>query len=294
MISITIRDSITDAGRPGGQNEDRSGATPQSAFVLDGATGLADERLFPDFRSDAEWLADFACRRFLEADGAALRDAVDAINRQAGEAVAAAAGGRVLPAWALPIAGFQMVRLEDGALVSYGLGDCRLFLRSDADGAVFETSALRGNAAAEREEARRSIAQAGGLQAYGTLSAHAAVREKLRESRARCNRPGARVWTLGTVPGAADHVVREVCPVGAPATGLLCSDGFAALCDQYGRYDPAGLVMAAAGRGLADLLGELRDIERRLDPDGRAYPRYKTSDDATAVLFRVDMDADRA
>jgi hypothetical protein len=72
-----------------------------------------------------------------------------------------------------------------------------------------------------------------------------------------------------------------------PATGLLCTDGFAALCDQYGRYSPADLVAAAKSQGLKALLAELRHVERTEDPDGLLYPRFKISDDATALLFEV-------
>jgi len=36
----------------------------------------------------------------------------------------------------------------------------------------------------------------------------------------------------------------------------------------------------------ADLLEELRAVERE-DPEGVRYPRFKTSDDATAVILRV-------
>jgi hypothetical protein len=291
MITLQIRDRITDAGRIGGHNEDRLGATARSAFVIDGATGLSDGRLFPEFSSDAEWLADRACRQFEAHGDLAVETMVEAICREAADAVGAAAGEQSVPAWALPIAGFQMIRIEGEAVVSYGLGDCRLFVLSDRNGSVFDTSALRDNPQVEREQARAAVELAGGLKALGALNAHPDVRERLRQSRALCNRPGARVWTLGTVPDAANHIVREVLPLKAPLTGLLCSDGFAALCDQYGLYDPAGFIVAARDRGLAALLDELRDLERVRDPDGRTYPRYKISDDATAVLFDIGTSA---
>ena len=75
--------------------------------------------------------------------------------------------------------------------------------------------------------------------------------------------------------------------VALPAAGLLCTDGFAALADQYGRYSPAEMVATARSAGLKAMLAELRRIERTEDPDGRLYPRFKISDDATALLFEV-------
>ncbi len=194
--------------------------------------------------------------------------------------------GLPVAAWNLPVAGFQMVRIENGALVAYGLGDCRLFL-ADNDGKVVETSALKGNFAVEREGARRAIAHAGGLAAIKSLSDDPVVRNELRRHRAAYNQPGGTVWTLGTEPAAAKHLSREALSARLPATGLLCTDGFAALCDQYGRYDPAAMIRKATADGLKPLMKELRRVERAEDPDGRLYPRFKVSDDATAVLFEI-------
>ncbi|MCC0030081.1 MAG: hypothetical protein H6891_07430 [Brucellaceae bacterium] len=66
------------------------------------------------------------------------------------------------------------------------------------------------------------------------------------------------------------------------------SDGFAALWQSYGRYDAAGFVEAALARSLDALVEELRHTETVEDPDGFTHPRFKVSDDATAVLCRVE------
>jgi hypothetical protein len=70
-------------------------------------------------------------------------------------------------------------------------------------------------------------------------------------------------------------------------TILICSDGFLALASDYGRYDAKALFDAALSRGLRPLFEELRTIENG-DPEGKKYPRFKTSDDATAVIVRVE------
>jgi hypothetical protein len=67
---------------------------------------------------------------------------------------------------------------------------------------------------------------------------------------------------------------------------LLMTDGFLALVSDYERYDVPSLLAAAESKGLAALGQELREIERN-DADGARYPRFKTHDDATALLFRV-------
>jgi len=43
----------------------------------------------------------------------------------------------------------------------------------------------------------------------------------------------------------------------------------------------------AEGDGLAPLLREIRRVERDVDPNGLQFPRYKRSDDASAILVRV-------
>ena len=67
---------------------------------------------------------------------------------------------------------------------------------------------------------------------------------------------------------------------------LLGTDGFLALAIDYGRYSPESLLAAAEQRGLALLGDELRAVEAA-DPDGLRYPRFKRSDDATALLLAL-------
>jgi hypothetical protein len=67
---------------------------------------------------------------------------------------------------------------------------------------------------------------------------------------------------------------------------LLCTDGFSALVDRYDAYDAAGLVKAALDKGLQELGRELRAIETA-DAGGAKHPRFKPSDDATAMLLRL-------
>jgi hypothetical protein len=67
---------------------------------------------------------------------------------------------------------------------------------------------------------------------------------------------------------------------------LLMSDGFSALIDGYAAYDEAGLFDALAVQGLAGLGERLRAIEAA-DIACARYPRFKTSDDATALWLRI-------
>lgn len=113
------------------------------------------------------------------------------------------------------------------------------------------------------------------------------VKLKLRSDRAGFNKPGQPVWTLGIAPDAADHVSRIRFDIAAPAFGVLATDGFASLVSTYGKFNPAGIVAAARNDGLSMLGTLLRQTERVADPECIHWPRYKVSDDATAILFEI-------
>jgi hypothetical protein len=57
--------------------------------------------------------------------------------------------------------------------------------------------------------------------------------------------------------------------------------------DLYGVMDAQGLVETAVTSGLEPLARKAREIETQVDPDGRLYPRFKVSDDTTALLLRA-------
>ncbi len=65
---------------------------------------------------------------------------------------------------------------------------------------------------------------------------------------------------------------------------LLATDGFLALASDYGVYDADSLMAAALSKGLAVMGEELRAIEAG-DNGGDKFPRFKKSDDATALLL---------
>ncbi len=283
-MKLEIVGDITDPGKPGGASDDRYGWNAHSVFVIDGATGIAEREVMAE--GDAAWLAAHAARMFADAGDRPVAETVAAINASARDLYHAAASTNDLPRHMWPAAAFQMLRIEGDRLVTYGLGDCRLFLQ-DAAGHVFETTALKGNRAKEIAAARAHLQRIGGFRGAADITGDAETMAMLRAGRARQNTPDGKVFTLGLVPEAADHVVREDCGLLPPVRGLLCSDGFAALCDNYDALSPAGLIDAAFRDGLPPLLEHLRRIERIDDPEGEKFPRYKVSDDAAAVAFRI-------
>jgi hypothetical protein len=59
------------------------------------------------------------------------------------------------------------------------------------------------------------------------------------------------------------------------------------LVDLYRAMDAEAALDSALTSGLEPLVQLAREIEAERDPDGQLYPRFKASDDATAILLRA-------
>ena len=284
-MQLEVVDSLSDPAKPGGENEDRIGWNATAAFVIDGATSLGDPIIAPP-QSDAAWIAEWARERMAAelAPDRSLREVVRGLCTAARTRFFTKADPDV-ERYRHPSASFQSLRLTDGGLEIAGLGDCSLFLR-DGTGALTRHSGLRAGRSGEQSSARMAINRMGGLNAEGEGFRDAETLAALRISRARHNTEGG-VWTLGIHPDAGDHVHIEMPEVRLPALALLCSDGFADIVDNYALHTAAALMDRAERDGLGPLLAEIRRIERHIDPNGLQFPRYKRSDDASAILVKL-------
>jgi hypothetical protein len=284
-VRLEILDSISEPAKPGAENEDRIGWNATAAFVIDGATNLGESVMAPPL-SDAAWIAELARQGFVAAlaPDRSLRDVVREICADAGARFRDVASPAI-ERYRHPNAGFQSFRLTESGIEIAGLADCSLFLK-DASGVVTRHSGLRSGRSAEQSSARMALTRLGGLNADGEGFRDAETLAALRVSRARLNTEGG-AWTLGVHPEAADHVRIETPAIPLPATGLLCTDGFADIVDNYGLHTAVRLLEHAEKEGLSVLLGKIRRVERDIDPDGLQFPRYKRSDDASAILVRV-------
>lgn len=287
MRSLRILDALSKPGREDGINDDCYGSNETGVYVIDGATGLSDRPVMRDCRSDAAWFARFAADHFGRhaTAGTDLRAVVADLCHQArGQFWSAAADQVERYAW--PSASFAMMRLGEAGLEFFGLGDCSLYFRQEGS-AVDSWSPLPQFSDYESRLAAGHMAGSSGFNRSGSLLDDQKTLQDLRTIRALQNTVQSGIWTLGLVPEAADHIARHALPMDRPFRALLCSDGFSALVDTYRAHSPGTLLEAAEESGLDALYGELRTIERESDPDAKKFPRYKQSDDATAVLVEV-------
>lgn len=288
MTTLKVIEQISAAGTASVPNEDIAGHSTCGAWALDGATGLAEERLLPG-ASDAHWLVaqyDALLRdradRIELAPHQLFTDCIDTVTRKFEAERSHVPETR----FELPSAGIAFVRVAHQRLEYARLGDCRAIFAL-ADGTIVSTrhsalQALDGRVIAKMEKLRQSDA------ALTYADVRAAVQNDLRANRNLLNAPGG-YWALGTESEAARHMEAGAFPL-YPDTrirGLLVTDGFYRLVDTFGVFDDdAKLLAETFAQGLGPLLHKLRTLEDA-DPECIAYPRLKAKDDATALLFEA-------
>jgi hypothetical protein len=278
---LDVLDSISIPGNPEKPNDDAFAHIARAAVVMDGATGLGDQ-LMPG-KSDAAWLAAFGARRLMAymGEGATPNEAVTAALFDAQTSFEALRKRPPTDTWETPFA--SMMFVADGAqdIEALWFGDCAALVKRP-DAAV----EIVGDALEKRQaEARRvaKLAETHGLSPAAGVNRPEYL-EALRKARNFVNT--GEHWAFGPDVRAADHVAGKRIEAPKGTVLLLCSDGFLALASDYNAYDADALVAAAQSKGLKALCEELRSIERS-DAEGRKFPRFKTSDDATALLLRV-------
>ncbi len=281
-MRFEVLDTLSLPGDPAKPNEDAVLAESVAAVVLDGATPVNDP-LLPG-KSDAAWIATFGARRLLahvkegDTPRAALRHALaDAETSFAGLRRRAPEHN-----YEMPCASMMLAVPNDAGLDALWYGDCAaLVLMPDG------TFTLLGEAMEKRvkeAESARRWADDKGIAPCHALS-RAEFLPRFREGRAKVNTRGGD-WLFSPYAPASEHAARARLEAPAGTLVLLCSDGLLVMACNYGSYDAKGLVEAAMSKGLAALGRELRAIEDA-DPEGRQHPRFKKSDDATAVLMKL-------
>lgn len=282
-VRFRVLDRLCRGGSPARANEDAFGTALRAAFVVDGATSLVDVPLLPG-PSDAQWVAIEAAE-MLAGLAATTRLNVPALVTATVDGLVARFEARrsrsPAEAFEIPYASLMMICANEPGLEVGWFGDCRLIARG-SDGALTNSGPPVVGRDREQERAR-ALAKASGQGAGNKLQAQA-----LPELRAQRNRANAAngFGVLGPDPRCVPLLRCAPLELALPGVVLLMSDGFYALVTDYDRYDDASLLAAAQEKGLEALYRELRTIEEN-DPQGIQYPRYKTCDDATALLVDI-------
>jgi hypothetical protein len=89
-------------------------------------------------------------------------------------------------------------------------------------------------------------------------------------------------WVAGAKPAAYEAVAGSL-PRSLITRAALLSDGVSCLVERYGAGDWSWLLTVLQDEGPGRLIARARELEGS-DPAGARWPRYKASDDATAVI----------
>lgn len=282
-VRFRVLGRLCRGGSPTRANEDAFGVARRAAFVVDGATSLVDAPLLPG-PSDAQWVAIEAAE-MLAGLAATTRLNVPALVTATVEGLVERFEARrsrpPAETFEIPFASLMMISARESGFEVGWFGDCRMVARG-SDGAL--TNSGPPIVARDREqEQARALAKASGQGAGNKLQAQALP--DLRRQRNRANASNG-YGVLGPDPRCVPLLRCAPLALELPAVALLMSDGFYALVTDYDRYDDSSLLAAAKEHGLEPLYRELRNIEEN-DPQGIQYPRYKTCDDATALLVEI-------
>lgn len=272
-MHLDLIQSLSLCGDLATPNDDRAGSGARHAWVIDGATDLSPPGLL-GAQGGAAWLAATADAAFAAAAADNLRATCAQVFAAVEARYTAQRQREPEGAWELPRASFAAVQLVGDLLEVAWAADCAV-LHASGDAVAWCTPA---------PDRARESAQAAAL-GPGVGATKLRTPAVLADRRAARAGPGQRVLSIDAGESARAMDLTRV----AVAPGddvLLMSDGMSALGDSYAAYDAAGLVTAMRSRGLAALGGELRAIERS-DAACTRYPRFKASDDATALWVRV-------
>lgn len=284
---MRVKGVVSVKGLDSTENDDCAGylETPTGlyAWVIDGATSIADRHYLGADRGDPAWYADALSRQIerLAPQGLAPRELHVAAAQAAGPLYAAqlARSPGEAPLYARPMASLTLVRLSEGGGELYQLGDCPAFAL-DRAGAV-----RRLTVGEPSDEANESHAKVSAAQALVGFSPKAVWEDRLSSLR------GEREWQLTrdplevSTPGGATfggHAGRF--DVADLAAIVVMSDGFERFAVKYRLGDEAQMVARTLAEGPERLLAELRAAEAD-DPDCRRFPRLKPSDDATCLVL---------
>jgi hypothetical protein len=277
---IEIIDQISLGGFRHKANEDRSGAGGRHAWVIDGATGLGEP--FMGVGSDAAWLAQRMNAALMR--NAAIDDPTELLSVAAAELSRAFEAERtraLQEPWELPCGAFLLASAIDGGLALTWAGDCRALVRP-VDG---PTMAFGATALSEEAEAALVARLGKGGDAAERYRQPEALAE-LRAQRGAVLAAG-NAMILAPDPGFLKHLSRARV-AGRGFEALLMTDGFAAAELRYGlKAGPGAMLEAARVEGLAAMAVELRRFERETDPESVIKPRWKRSDDATALWLKI-------
>lgn len=276
----------------GTTNEDAAGYIEDNgdvvaAWVFDGVTGV-NARPLLDVPSEPAWFvaeADAHLRDVVMAE-VGVAEVLRALVPRLIDSWQTALQGQTVPeGYDLPAACLTLAKRVSNRWQVLRLGDSTIIHRGNVLQRVESPptdlpdleSELRQKAAVLRESGRVD---------FSVL--RETLRSRLLDSRRQRNVNGS--YSI-LVPDPSSLAMPQIVDLGTPSQLLLCTDGYYRAVDTYGMHDDSSLVATSARPGGAqEVVDRMRDLEAH-DLNCERYPRFKPSDDVSAVMLIEQADS---
>lgn len=280
---MNIIEKITDQGMAHKNNEDICGHTGNSVWIFDGATGLSQDQLVaPQGKTDPRWLVETAHDSLKQHAGrisdlhhlyaAVLGDCEDAFEAQKKRAPNAP--------YELPMAASLILHYNGTTVTCGALSDCSMIIETEKGLQVMSPCSAHAQIDTTTKVKMIEAIESG----LSPEDARAHLIPHLQENRKLANCDGG-YDVFAPTRGLEDKIRIEVFSPAINGHALMMTDGFYALVENYDAYTDQSLIEAVKSKGLRKLLEELRQIEED-DKGILKFPRFKKSDDATAILLK--------
>ncbi|QSB14586.1 protein phosphatase 2C domain-containing protein [Natronosporangium hydrolyticum] len=267
--------TATEAG-DSGQNEDWVGTCPTAVVVLDGVS--APPGTSTGCRHGTAWYVNqLGSRLLLHLAGDDLTPDAS-LSAAIRETADAHAGTCDLRHPGTPSAAVAILQLGPEEITYLVLADTVVVLDVDEKlTVVTDDRVTRVAADAHTRTQRHPVGSPAHIEAVAELS---------RTQRLSRNQPGG-YWVAGSAPEAADEAITGSVPRRGCRRAAVLTDGASRVVDGFGLATWEELLDRLVSAGPADLIAWTRSVERD-DTTGERWPRYKASDDATAVYLNLE------
>jgi hypothetical protein len=267
-------------------NEDYVWTDDGAAIVLDGATGLTDAT-YTDAESDGRWYVETLSHEIQQriATEKSLARVVEASIGAVSDRFEELTGAEKPEKHERPSGAGAVIRWQGEMLEYFVLGDCSVILETE-DGTI----PVLGKG--PRDLDNQVVDRIESIRAESTEPvSYTEVRERvddmLVKHRRMMNEEDG-YWTLGQTPEAVRYAQTNEIPKGEIEELIAFTDGFEVLVPTYNVFvDWEGLLQYISYNGLDRAIKTLRAFEQA-DPECRAYPRLKPSDDIGVI--HIDFD----
>lgn len=279
-MKFSIHDSISIAGNK--INEDIVYVTDTYGWVIDGATGLNNKNLTGSI-SDAHWFVNEwtnYLKENISDNGTSIKEiifkGIDYISNKFYQITTSKYFDKV----DFPSASIVVIRINNNKIEYFLLGDCTLVVQNSDGKSLF----IKQNLLDKLEnKAKIEMAKLMFNKGMNFVEARQGINSLLVKHRLLKNTPDG-YWILEFDKNAVENSLCGCLDFSEYKKALLMSDGFSAIFDNYNYVDGNNIISIVENQGLQQIYRVIRFIEEE-DSDILNFPRFKKSDDASAVIF---------